>query len=285
MEELDLRKDNKFNPAATIAVIASPQSDFSEAELERLNTWLNNDNKLERHLLVFTHATADCPNLYEYLDVEWGLEVTDEMLYETDGSRVLGALSSYYGGYASFADGLENSLTTETVGTANLLFLQTRRIKNKLSLSDDNGASNPYNIPLVSFPSSVELVSIEDSKNRYKADSYPVYGMVASYKYGYSNELQSGIASTVTVCGCPAAAYEDFLTYSSVKNEELFLSYAQRAARVDAQMHLSIKVLSSDTISCTADEAFNLGIWVFTVAVPALTLIACLVVFIRRRHL
>lgn len=281
MEELDLRKVNlNFNERATIAVIAAPLLDYTEEELARITAWLNNDNKLERHLLVFTDTTADCPVLYEYLDVEWGIEVTDELIWETDNNRLAG-----YDGYYSFADGLENTLTEGAVGEANLLFMQTRRIKYKLPTDDNDGASNPYNLLMVSFPSSAELVNIEDTSKRYKADGYPVYGMVSSYKYSYSNELQSGIASTVTVCGSPTAANEYILSNPTVNNEELFLSYAQKAARVDAQLHISIKQLSSDTLSYTAGEAMTIGIWIFTVALPALTLIVCLVVFIRRRHL
>lgn len=292
-EEIDLRKEaSAFNPEATIAVIAAPEQDFSPEELERLNTWLNNENKLERHLLVFTSTTADCPNLYEFLDVEWGLVVTDELIYETDGNRYLAGTDGYYG----FADGVtydedsENRdavFSSDCAGTATLLFPQTRRITHRFPTVSNNGATNPCNIPMVSFPSSAELVSLEsaDGKDRYKADSYPVYGMVSTYKYGYSNELQSGISTTVTVCGSPYAAYSYFLSYPSAKNEELFLSYGQIAARVDAQMHLSIKQLSSDTLQFTADEAMGIGIWTFTVAVPVLTLLICLVVFIRRRHL
>ena len=284
LEELDLRKVNlNFNERATIAVIAAPLLDYTEEELTRLSAWLDNDNKLERHLMVFTDTSADCPNLYEYLDVEWGIEVTDELIWETDNNRLYD-----YNGYASFADGLENDLTKDAVGEANLVFPQARRIKHKLATEDNDGASNPYNIPMVSFPKSAKLVSLENAANGndpYDADAYPVYGMVSSYKYGYSNELMAGIASTVTVCGSPSAVTKYNLSNPTVKNEEMFLTYAQVAARVDAQMHISIKVLSSDTVNFTAGTAFNLGIWVFTVTIPAVTLLVCLVVFIRRRHL
>ena len=50
-------------------------------------------------------------------------------------------------------------------------------------------------------------------------------------------------------------------------------------------MTISNKVYNNQTFTITVEKAENIGIWVFTVGLPVVVLIICLIVFLRRKHL
>ena len=69
-------------------LIPAPEKDYSAEELQRIQKWVYNDGNYGRQLMVFVSPTADCPNLYEFLKVEYQITVTDELIVETDYNRI-----------------------------------------------------------------------------------------------------------------------------------------------------------------------------------------------------
>ncbi|MDD4414399.1 MAG: GldG family protein, partial [Oscillospiraceae bacterium] len=88
IEYLDITTAAKFNEKSTLALIAAPKTDYSADEIDKISNWLRNDGKYNRHLAVVVNFEASCPNLYEFLDVNYGLRVTDRLIFETDDSRM-----------------------------------------------------------------------------------------------------------------------------------------------------------------------------------------------------
>ena len=86
-EELLITGSAEFNDKAETLLIAAPAKDYSEAEIQRIRTWLKNDNKRNRNLMVYINPTADCPRLYEMLETEFHIQVTDQLIYESDPNR------------------------------------------------------------------------------------------------------------------------------------------------------------------------------------------------------
>ncbi len=94
-----------------LVVICAPMVDYTDSELEQLDSFLSNDGAFGKTLLYiasFQQVSADedtgvvssvTPNLDAYL-AEWGIEVSlDGMLYETDSSNIYAFQSSYGGAY------------------------------------------------------------------------------------------------------------------------------------------------------------------------------------------
>ena len=81
-----------FDEKAEVMLIAAPKQDYSDAEIKRIQEWMFNNGAYNRHLIVYVDPYASCPKLYELLDVEYGIQVTDQLLLETDDSRKF----SYY---------------------------------------------------------------------------------------------------------------------------------------------------------------------------------------------
>ena len=86
-EELMITGSAEFNDDAETLLIAAPANDYTETEIQRIRTWLKNDNKRNRHMMVFINPTADCPNLYEMLKTDYHIEVTNQLIHESNANR------------------------------------------------------------------------------------------------------------------------------------------------------------------------------------------------------
>lgn len=85
---IDFAKDAIPQNAKFLAVVA-PARDFSQAEIEKLDDFLNNDKDYGRNLLYFDGGTADLPNLYNYLADGWGVKIDpDSRVYDPDNCIV-----------------------------------------------------------------------------------------------------------------------------------------------------------------------------------------------------
>jgi hypothetical protein len=80
-------------------------------------------------------------------------------------------------------------------------------------------------------------------------------------------------------------AYAPNIQNSTFVNEELLLDTINGMCGVKDATILSSKVVQNDTVVFTAAAAVIVGLGIFTIGVPLVTLVICLVVFIRRKHL
>ena len=88
VEVIDFTKDAIPKNAKFLAVI-SPARDFSQAEIEKLNDFLENGKDYGRNLLYFDGGTADLPNLYTFLADGWGVRIDpNSRVYDTDNCIV-----------------------------------------------------------------------------------------------------------------------------------------------------------------------------------------------------
>lgn len=77
----------KIDDEIDVLAIVAPTTDFLPSEIEVMNNWLRNDEKLGRAILFFPGVSMEkLPVLSEFL-AEWGIEYTDGILYQTDSSQ------------------------------------------------------------------------------------------------------------------------------------------------------------------------------------------------------
>lgn len=285
-EELQITGAADFNENAEVLLIAAPAKDYSDTEIQRITTWLHNDSKLNRHLMVFLNPTASCPNLFEMLKVEYHIEVTDQLISETDTNR-------YYsdGQKLDFtliaADVPGNEYTTNAAGTATILTPMARRLKCDLKSAADNNELAELGIPLVTHPTSAQVVTIGGTgePTTLKEDEYPLSSAIA-YTFEFAdNNTGLQATTTVTVFGSVAMAHKVHTQNYSTKNEELLLDVLHNVSGYQTDIVISDKIIDKDQADFTAGAQMVLGIWVFTVGLPLLVLIICLIVFLRRRSL
>lgn len=281
-KELNLASSEEIDANTVAGLIVGPTKDFTAEEIERLQKWLDNDGKLDRNLMVFADFQAECKNLYEFLNVEYGLEVTDNLIMETSLTRTF-----RYSGYYPYADTADTEFTKDLSGSGNVLIPLTRQI---ITHKENNAENSLYNVPLITSPESAKLMKIKDATDEnasseddksFAADAYPINGMAAAVKWTYVDNEQ--VKTNVILSGSSQIILA--ASQANVKNENVLISALNAMTGVVDDINVSTKSLERDTITFSDSTTLIVGLGVFTVGIPVIILIICLVVFLKRRHL
>lgn len=283
-EELLITGSADFNANADTLLIPAPAKDYSEQEIQRIRTWLKNDNKRNRNLMVFINPTADCPNLYEMLKTDFQIEVTDQLIYESDPDRYHHDGEKYNFGIVS-ADVPSNDYTTNSTGELNVIMPRVRRLICELPESSEGIAQ--LGIPLTTHPDTawVSRIGSDGDKVTLDAEEYPLTSTVAYVYESFDDNTQQAATTMVTICGSAEIAYDEYISNNTLKNEDLLLDMVHAVTGYETNLSISTKVIEKDTTTFTTGTQMVLGIWVFTVGLPAVILVICLIVFLRRRSL
>lgn len=288
IETTDFATATEISPDTGALVIVAPSEDYSTEEITRLRAWLKNDGNRERDLFVYCNYAAKCPNLYEFLEVDYGITVTDNLIWETDENNIP---MSYYGSYPySPLTTVSSTDLTKEVNTSDTVIMP---LTLQLLTAEGTDTTESYltNHSVVTFPETAMLVTTEamqaedatvDSIVKTEAESYPVIGMAYAYDYEYNDDNEQ-VGNYVFVSG--SYRILDYITTAQYANEELVLSPMRAACSLGDTTAISAKSLTAETLSFDALTANILGLGVLTVGVPVILVILALVVFIRRRHL
>ena len=234
--------------------------------------------------MVYINPTASCPNLYEMLKTDYHIEVTDQLIYESDPNRYHSDGTKYNFGIVS-ADVAENDYTKNSVGEMSVIMPLTRRLLCDLPSTSEGIAE--LGIPLTTHPDSAWVSKIESNgeKLELKTDEYPLTSSISYVFESFDDNTQQEATTTVTVCGSAAMAYSAYIQSSSTKNEEFLLDVIRSITGYETNISISNKVIVKDVTTFTAGTQMILGIWVFTIGLPVIVMVICLVVFLRRRSL
>ena len=287
-EEINISGSAEFNKDAEVMLIAAPAKDYSDAEIKRVREWMFNQGSYGRHLIVYVNAIASCPNLYELLDVEYGIQVTDELLVETDMNR----MQSYTPNF-TLCDVPSTKFTANSANTGKLATPIARRLTTRWpSEASQENALADLSTLLTSYPESARLIKLQDFSESKKdgifqpsGDAYPLTSMIVSSINSYNNNTQQKADGTVVVSGCAAMAYPDFIQNGSLYNEYLLLDTINSVTGYENAVSISNKVLETETVTFSPIAQLVLGLGVFTIGIPVVVLVICLIVFLRRKNL
>ncbi len=288
-EEFNITGSAEFNKAAEVMLIPAPAKDYSDNEIKRVREWVTNNQKYGRHLIVFTDYTASCPNLYGMLNADYGIQVTNELLYETDANR-----QQDYNHYFPVCDIPSTKYTANSTGTGNVFTPLSRRITTSLPAEHaQENTIGDLGIPLTNYPESTHVISLKDFADQDKISNahapeeseYPLTSMVATILDRYDNNTGTAAYGTVVVSGCPFMAYNDYVQNSTLKNEELLLDVINSVTGHENSVTISNKEFSNEEVYFEPGVQLGVGLGVFTIGLPVLVLVICLVVFLRRKNL
>lgn len=288
-ENLDITGSSEISEHAEVLLIAAPQTDYTDAEVRRISTWLENDKKRNHHLMVFVDPdkpASEFPNLYGMLKDEYKIEVTDQRIYETDSNLYFGDGTSYNPEYV-WADIPNNQYTSNAYGGA-VKAPGSRRLLCSLPSSATSTGIEELGLQLISHSDTarVKILGGDGKETEIKADEYPLISAVSYvYETQDNNNENQDATTTVTVFGSAAMAYGAYIQDHSASNEELLLDVIHSVTGYQSEITISDKVFTNDVTQFSARAQMTWGIWVFTVGLPAVVLVICLVVFLRRRSL
>ena len=289
VREIDITGSEELGDDVNTLVIVAPSKDYTADEIKKVREWLNNGGNLGRNLAVFANYEADCPNLYEYLNVDFGIEVTNNLVIETNVNRQYG-----YNQYYPYADIADTDYTADSMGDKKALAMITRQL---LTHKDDDSSSSLFNTDLITFSDQAQLVALQEAlaKNEnsggeatvtpFSPDETPVVGAALATKWETGDSGESRVAH-VLVSGSQDLIHTSLLSsMTTVNNEEFILDVFGQMTGNQETVSISTKSLEQTTVSFSGGQALVIGFGVFTIGLPAVTLIICLVVFLRRRHL
>ena len=281
-EELLITGSAEFNDDAETLLIAAPAKDYTETEIQRIRTWLKNDNKRNRHMMVYINPTADCPNLYEMLKTDYHIEVTDQLIHESDANRYI-SNGIQYDDTLVYADVATTDYTANSAGEYAIVMPQARRLLCDLPESSDG--IDELGIPLTTHPDTAWVATIGSDSGKVTLDdaAYPLHSTIAYVYESFDDNTQQSATTTVTVCG--SAAMPTYAQSSGVQNEEFLLDVIHSVTGYETNISISTKVIAKDVTEFKSGTQMVLGIWVFTVGLPVVVLVLCLVIFLRRRSL
>ncbi|MDF1494717.1 Gldg family protein [Caproiciproducens sp. CPB-2] len=259
-----------------LVVLGCPATDYTDAELKKLDTFLSSAAiPGDRSLLITFHPSQQAmPKLAAFLK-EWGIEVPQAVVVESDQSKYYTddpsyILSTVQTGLSLGGQSDYGYFTTPQSNPVNILF-ETRGTKTTYSLAKSND--------------SCYLVD-----NNTKADDTP---QKTAYNTAVlsQDKVQAGAKeykANVIALGSTAMFAGEILGASTFGNAKYVVDLSRYATgttnSATAITQTSVQTNVSD-ITLSAEMSVLLGIGVFTLLIPLLVAIAGVCVYRKRRRL
>ncbi len=278
-----------------VFIIPGASTDYTVEQIGNLRTWLNNDNKLEKDLVVFTnYAAGPLANLYQFLGDEYGIEVLDAIVYEQDPGMQY-SLSTRDPAIDNYATVASTDYTKTLEGKK--VFAPTSNAL-KLHFSDKTSDS-VFSKPLITSSDTALLMSMTEfrlltqsgDKNATiestlgEAESYPVVSAAYTTQSIYNNADQKSYTTDVMVFGSADFMHADKMNVSSAVNEDMFLSVFRGLTGLDTTLTISARSLTGQTLDFGSRTPVVVLGHLFVWVLPVIMAVSALIVFIRRRRL
>ncbi len=266
-----------------LIVISAPTVDFSKSELDVISNFLDNDGKLGKGLIFFADAAApNLPNLYGFLK-QWGIEVSEGKLYETD---------PYY-----------MSTTTRPDIMALVPNVSNDSNDSKI-ISAYSKVATGYNVPMKVCDSSTyerttkvflntspsAVMAPKDAAanwSEYKPSDKKQFDCVIQSTESDFDKDNHEIESYVVAFSSVEFIHSQWAEDPALYNKDLVLKCTQRAAHVDDGTRIfTAKVIDNSSnfaaMKDAKDEKTVNAIFLFII--PASIIVVGIVVFVRRRN-
>lgn len=264
----------ELDPEANFAMLVAPRYDYTDAMIDKLDTWLDNGGKFGKTLIYVANADQpDLPMLDAYLE-EWGIDIGYEVIAETNTSNSYGSV--YYNLHQ-----ISGKLYTQDLKTA----------KNPVMVAN----SRPVNVlwagkgireveVLVSTYDSATLRPTDADEDWTTADATTTgsYGTVVLSRKLYL-ESEPHTQSNIIAVGSAYFFDEYFLSMPGVNNADYTISLFNGIAGREGGIVIAPKSLEASMLSLSEGQADTLS-WVFVIIVPAAVIITGVVTWVRRRH-
>lgn len=268
-----------------ILYIPTPGTDYTDAELEKLDTYLSEDPNGDSRSILFTASPgqATLPNLNAFLE-EWGISYdSSSIVMESDTSRTMGGTP-----YAFISD-VDNSESMIPTGDTYSLLLTPMCVPVE-GLFNEQSVNDVATYTLFSSSESSYLAKAEDisSEDTSSEDAeYASYGLGAMARKSLSSDGLGAYASVV-VLGSTYMISPTYTNTNTFSNGDYFadlLRYMTDTTDSNNTVYSpSVQVGTAD-MTATTSVINVLGLGVFTIAIPVVVLLVGMVIYFKRRHL
>lgn len=286
VERLDITASAEPVEDTSVLVIPGAKTDYSPAEIAKVRKWVDNDGKREVDLVVFTDSSVRLPNLYEMLNDQFGIEVQEQIVAETDTANVYNQQPK-----CVYGDVQSTDFTASLVGKRTLM-IEAAPLKLNISTSSDQ---SKYAKVIVSHgetakvqPLASKLGEEDESSNEEEmldAESYPIVTAAYTTDRMFDNDDGRYYTTDVMVFGTTAFVYNPVFDVTSACNEEAFMAVFRGLTGLDSVISISSRSMDVKTLDFGGSKVPNVLGWVFMGILPLSIVAVSIIVFVRRRRL
>ncbi len=264
-----------------LVIIAAPTLDYSEAELQKLDKFLDVDGKLGKNILYIPDATIqgkNVPNLTAFI-AEWGFTVQDGIALGTDSNT-----------YTMSEDNLPTAIFgtkgdseyLSALGSKDYLYLADYYTAISVAFEEDESRKTEV---LVSLPESAVCVPIDATSAEDIKTKGPFAAIGVASDVGYDEDKNASY-SRVMVVGGLEIIESRYNSISQIGNLNAILSAINYIFEVDdIGITFDARTLSTATFNVTNANSSTFMYIIFVGIIPLAVLVACVIMYVRRRHL
>ncbi len=260
-------------------IISAPSIDFIGSELDVIANFLENDGKKGKGLIFFADATCPAlPNFYAFLK-QWGIEVSEGILFETDDYNLPVPNSPSTMGL--YRVELEDDEITEKINVAIANYLVPMKVCEDSSLQITATALMQTQNSVVVAP----IGSASTWADYTDADKKQFDCVIQSVDSDFDKDNNS-ITSYIMAFSSVEFVQSEWASYSQLSNQDIVMACTDRAAHVgDTSMTFTSKVITNESFATKVNASnTKLVAIVFMLAIPVVIIAAGIVVFVRRRN-
>lgn len=262
---------------ANIAILAAPSTDYTDAELKKLDAFLDNDGKFGKTLIyVGDYSQKELPKLDSFLD-EWGIKFNEGVVVETDAKNIYDRI-----GFVYAADLVAEDYTKDLRdNTLPVLVNRPRPIET--TFTEDGNRKTEV---LMSSKETSVIVPTDEEKaenfdiNKAEKSSQNLAVLGSRTKYDGSTTLTSNVVAFSSL----GMFNEQYTSDASLNNNEYTVNLINKLSGKQDNINISSVSFNAEKLQNLTLEKYNVIRFIFVILVPLVTLILSVVVFVRRRN-
>lgn len=256
--------------------IVAPTTDFLDSELDIISKFLDNDGKYGKGLVFVADASAPyLPNLASFL-AEWGIEVREGIMFETESTNHMPDEPTVLGSYPNGSDEILNGMDLCITGYNVPL----------TSEFETNGAISTT--LLMTTPNTVVNAPIGTANSWTGADKYTketFATVIQAKRFNYdadNNPIQNHVFALSSI----EFIYGDYSETSSISNKNIAFKVAERAVGAeDTGISFIAKTIEDQSFATEVTEASQtVMLIIFVILLPLAMIAAGIYVYIRRKN-
>lgn len=259
---------------AKLVVLPQPDTDLTAEQVKKLDAFLDNDGNFGKSLIfVASVANPVGPVLKTFL-AEWGIEVGEEMIFETDSNYVL------QNNYVALNQIVDPDISSQITNTNLPIVMPFSRPVTRLFEEEDNRSTR---LLVQTLSSSILVPADVDDSFDISAQEQKAYGtIVLGERNRYIGTEQ--VYSYVVAIGSEYLLSSSFLETPTYGDSSMVTAITNLVAAKEESIQILPVDMTPTTITITNAQVIVYQI-VLVIVIPLLLLAAGVVIWLRRRHL
>ncbi len=276
IESVNITLTDKISEDYDFVFMFGPDKDYSVADINKLDTWLDNSGKFGKNLVyVGNPKLGDSPNIDGLLD-QWGLKVEKGITYQTDENYTYSGMNTYQ--VLSVPDTDFSKFTNSSpVHGYNMSPVTSK-------WADQNGNGN-ITVQSILNTYAGAVIKPQDSGDNWSPESdaerkqYSVIMQAVKTRY----EGTDPFSSRIVAIGGMEFLNTSFLQTASVNNSQLIMNIFNVSCNKEEGITLTPKSYNTSTFEITDAQKNGLVIG-FVIVLPLLLIIFGIVIWVKRLH-